>query len=193
MPDLNLAQKLRAELDLAGYYPDLVSGVLDIALADEPVESYLVHPETTFDEEEVFRHLTALVLTPSRLVFAHVDDGPGPDGRPSALATTESIPLHQVRSVALTHGVSDPARTRGMRTQELTVAVNWGTADSVDLKPDHCDDPECEADHGYLGTITPEGLEVRVSAQAEGADALAGAIDFAKALSAATARSAGRA
>ncbi|WP_127127562.1 DUF5998 family protein [Georgenia sp. SYP-B2076] len=193
MPDLNLAQKLRAELDLAGYYPDLVARVIDVALADEPVVSYLVHPETTFDEAEVFRHLTTLVLTPTRLVFAHVDDGPGPDGRPSALATTESVPLHQVRSVALTHGVSDPARTRSMRTQELTVAVSWGTADSVDLKPDHCDDPECEADHGYIGTITPEGLEVRVSAQAEGADALTGALDFARALSAATAGSAGRA
>ncbi|MFH5823040.1 DUF5998 family protein [Georgenia sp. AZ-5] len=193
MPDLNLADQLRSELDLAGYYPDLVAGVIDVALADERVVSYLVHPETTFDETEVFRHLTAVVLTPTRLVVAHVDDGPGPDGRPSALATTESVPLREVRSVALTHGVSDPARTRTMRTQELTVAITWGTADQVDLKPDHCDDPECDADHGYVGTITPEGLELRISAQAEGAGALSGALAFARALSAATAGSTGRA
>jgi hypothetical protein len=193
VPDLNLATQLRSELDLAGYYPELVAGVIDIALADEPVVSYLVHPETTFDDTEVFRHLTALVLTPSRLVVAHVDDGPGPDGRASALATTESVPLREVRSVSLTHGVSDPARARSMRTQELTVAVSWGTADSVDLKPDHCDDPECEADHGYIGTVTPEGLEVRISAQAEGTDALSSALAFARALSAATAGSAARA
>ena len=32
-----------------------------------------VHHETTFDHEEVRRHLTALLLTPSRLVIAHTD------------------------------------------------------------------------------------------------------------------------
>jgi hypothetical protein len=184
----NLAKQLRADLDHAGYYPDVVAGAIDVALADEPVTSFLVHPETTFDETEVFRHLTALVLTPTRLVVAHVDDAPGPDGRPSALATTESVALREVRSVSLTHGVSEPARSRGgMQVQELTVAVSWGTAQTLDLAPASCGDPECEADHGYTGSITPEGVEVRVSAHAEGSDALQGALAFARALSAATA------
>ncbi|PFG37900.1 hypothetical protein ATJ97_0364 [Georgenia soli] len=182
----NLAKQLRADLDHAGYYPDVVAGVIDVALADEPVTSFLVHPETTFDETEVFRHLTALVLTPTRLVVAHVDDAPGPDGRPSALATTDSVPLGEIRSVALTHGVSEPARARGMQVQELTVGVSWGTAQTLDLAPATCGDPECEADHGYTGNFTPEGVEVRVSAHAEGSDALKGALAFARALSAAT-------
>ncbi|MPV38982.1 DUF5998 family protein [Georgenia subflava] len=191
MPVTNLAKQLRSDLNLAGYYPDVVAGVIDVALADEPVSSFLVHPETTFDETEVFRHLTALVLTPTRLVVAHVDDAPGADGRPAALATTESVALSEVRSVALTHGVSEPARSRGMETQELTVAISWGTAQSMDLVPATCGDPDCEADHGYTGTMTPEGVEVRVSAHAEGSGALAGALGFARALSGATAGSRG--
>ena len=33
----------------AGYYPAFVTDVLDIALAEERVETQLVHLETTFD------------------------------------------------------------------------------------------------------------------------------------------------
>lgn len=187
MPDTNLASKLRSELDRAGYYPELVAGVIDIALADEPVVSYLVHPETTFDETEVFRHLTALVLTPARLIVAHVDDAPAGVSEPAALATTESVPLREVRSVALTHGVSEPARGRSMRTQELTVAIGWGAVQTLDLQPATCGDPECEADHGYTGSLSPDDVVVRVSAHAEGKDALAAAVAFARSLSAATA------
>ncbi|GAA4433193.1 DUF5998 family protein [Georgenia halophila] len=184
----DLAKKLRADLDHAGYYPDVVEGVINIALGDEPVTSFLVHPETTFDETEVFRHLTALVLSPTRLVVAHVDDAPGADDRQAALATTDSVALGQVRSVTLTHGVSEPTRGSGMQTQELTLAISWGTAQSVDLQPASCGDPDCEADHGYTGTLVPEGVELRVSAQAEGSGALHGALEFAHVLSTATSR-----
>ncbi len=182
----DLQAQLGADLDRAGYYPRLVQGVLDIALAGEEVRAYLVHPETTFDSREVRRHLTALALTPTRLVMAHVDDVPG-DAVPSAAATTEAVPLHRIASVALTHGVSDPASTHGgMRNDELTIAVTWGGAQQVDLAPAGCSDPDCDADHGYTGLLTPEDVVVRVSAQAEGDRALEQALDFARVLSAAT-------
>lgn len=186
MPDVKT--KLRADLDRAGYYPDLVMEVLGVAVAEETVVSYLVHPETTFDQNEVRRHLTALVLTPTRLVVAHVDDGASPEGTPGAAATTESVPLREIRSVALTHGVTEPANpAEKRRTDELTVAVSWGAVQRVDLEPASCADPTCEADHGLTGVISPEDVVVRVSAQAEGSGALSGAMDFARALSAATA------
>ena len=75
--------------------PELVVDVLDVALADEEVVAHLVHPETTFDAAEVRRHVTVLVLTPTRLVVAHVDDHPADSEHPSASAsaTTEAVPL----------------------------------------------------------------------------------------------------
>lgn len=183
-PDLQ--RRMHRALERAGYYPRLVAGVLDVALAGEEVRAYLVHPETTFDASEVRRHLTALALTPTRLVMAHVDDVPA-DGVPSAAATTEAVPLHRISSVALTHGVSDPAETHGgIQVDELTIAVTWGGAQQVDLAPAGCADPDCEADHGYTGLLTPEDVVVRISAQAEGGEAVDQALVFARELSAAT-------
>lgn len=180
---------LDQDLELSGYYPGLVRGVLDVALADEDVVSWLVHPETTFDAAEVRRHLTSLVLTPTRLIVAHVDDDPEVGGGPGALATTESVALRSVQSVGLTHGVANPGRaSRGLRAAELTIAVSWGAVRRLDLEPATCPDPNCDADHGYTGLLVPEDIVVRVSARAEGEDALADALDFARALSAATAR-----
>ena len=56
-----LAQEVRR----AGYYPELVLGTLDVAVAGEEVVVDLVQAETTFDDA-VHRHLTVLALTPSR-------------------------------------------------------------------------------------------------------------------------------
>ncbi len=185
-----LHSRMRSDLDRAGYYPELVADVLDVALAGEPVVAYLVHPETTFDDAEVRRHVTALVLTPSRLVVAHPDDHAAvPDRPPSASATPEAVPLSEIRSVVLTHGVQDPARHRaGRPPAELTLALGWGAVQRVDLEPATCGDPSCEADHGFSGTLTSDDVVVRVSAAAEGRSAVEAAIAFSRAVSAATAR-----
>jgi hypothetical protein len=183
---------LRQDLHRAGYYPELVADVLDIALADEPVVAHLVHPETTFDAAEVRRHVTVLVLTPSRLVCAHVDDHPADLEHPSASAsaTTESVPLSELRSVALTHVVPEPAKHKGGRPAlELTLAIGWGAVSRVDLEPATCGDPSCDADHGLTGTLTPDDVVVRVSAAAEGIDSVRAATAFARVLSAASAGS----
>ncbi len=182
---------LRQSLDLAGYYPELVSDVLDVALGGEDVVAHLVHPETTFDAAEVRRHVTVLVLTASRLIMAHVDDHPADRDNPStsASATTESVPLSAVHTVALTHVVTVPERHRsGAVPAELTLAVGWGGVQRIDLEPATCGDPACEADHGLTGSIAPDDVIVRVSAHAEGKDAVRAAVGFARALSAATAR-----
>ncbi|MBZ2195649.1 DUF5998 family protein [Occultella gossypii] len=182
---------LRSDIERAGYYPSLVADVLEIALAGEEVVAHLVHPETVFDRTEVRRHVTALTLTPTRLIVAHVDDVPPEevDGASTAAATTEAVPIGAIRSVALTHGVVDPAvYQQGSGGTELTLALNWGSVQRIDLEPATCPDPNCEADHGYTGTSMPDDLVVRVSAEAEGADAMAAAVSFAAALSAATAR-----
>nr|WP_246253669.1 DUF5998 family protein [Isoptericola chiayiensis] len=178
---------MTAHVYRAGYYPDLVTDVLDVALADESVLAHLVQAETTFDSQ-VRRHLTVLALTPTRLVAAHVDDHEGDAANPSsAAATTEAVPLGEIRSVALTHVVAEPAEHRpGDSAAELTLAIGWGSISRVDLEPAQCGDPNCEADHGLTGQITPDDVVVRVSDAAEGSDAVRRAAAFARQLSAAT-------
>lgn len=183
----NLRDDLTASVYRAGYYPQLVDDVLDVALADEAVVAHLVQAETTFDNE-VRRHLTVLALTPTRLVTAHVDDHEGDAAHPSsAAATTEAVPLSEIRSVALTHVVNEPAQHRpGDSASELTLAIGWGAVSRIDLEPAQCPDPSCEADHGLTGQMTPDDVVVRVSGAAEGRDAVRRAVAFARTLSAAT-------
>lgn len=180
---------LRADIERAGYYPVLVRDVVATALAGEDAVAHLVHQETTFDSDEVRRHVTVLVVTPSRLVVAHADDH-GPDAAvPTvyAAASTEAVPLDRVTSVVLSHVVAQPDRHRpGDAPRELTLTIGWGSVQRVDLEPAGCSDPDCDADHGYTGTINRDDIAVRVSVEAEGEGAVRGALDFARVLSAAT-------
>lgn len=178
-------------VERAGYYPSLVNDALEVAVAGEEVRSFLVHQETTFDRVEVRRHVTVMALTPTRLVVAHADDH-DPDAlspEPYASASTEAVPLHQVHSVVVSHVVTHPEKHRtGATPRELSLTIGWGSLTRVDLEPASCADPDCEADHGYTGTLSADDITVRLSAEAEGENAVRAAVEFAKMLSAATVR-----
>ena len=189
MADTTLAG-LRAAIEHAGYYPALVADTIDAAVAGEAVEAFVVHQETTFDSDEVRRHITVLVLTPTRLVLGHADDRPADQLTPAPFVTasTEAVPLATVRSVVVNRVITDPVRYSGGRPQEVTVTIGWGAVSRLDLEPATCGDPDCEADHGYTGTASADDIALRVSEAAEGADAVDRMLAFATALSRATAR-----
>lgn len=190
MTDTSLAG-LRAAIDHAGYHPELVADAVDSAVAGEPIDAFVVHQETTFDSEEVRRHITVLVLTPGRLVLGHADDHAADEVTevPFVTASTEAVPLSSVRTVMVNRVVTDPMRYRsGGTPQEVTVSIGWGAVSRLDLEPAACGDPDCDADHGYTGTASADDISMRVSEAAEGADAVTRMLDFAAALSRATAR-----
>ncbi len=173
---------------VAGYYPALASSVLKSAIGDEAVRSHFVHAETTFDDREVRRHMTVLVLTPTRLIRVHMDDGTGGEGDAShaASATVESALVRSVSSVALTHVVHHPESFReGDHPSELVLAVGWGVHSRIELEPATCGDANCDADHGYTGGITGDDTLVRVSTIADGEDSVKGLESFTAALNAA--------
>jgi Family of unknown function (DUF5998) len=189
-----LGDGLRIAIERAGYYPDLVSETVETALGGERVESWLVHHEATFDRDELRRHVTVLVLTPSRLVVGHTDDHPADDASPVpyAITSTEAVPVGRIASVVVSRTLADPATyRRGAAPRDVVLTVGWGVVSRVDLEPAGCGDPECEADHGYTGSVTADDLSVRVSAEGDGADAVQQALVFAAALSSVTS-SAGR-
>jgi hypothetical protein len=190
-PPSGLPEQLRADIEKAGYYPALIADVVEVAVAGEEVRGFFVYPETTFDRVEIRRHATVLALTSTRLVVAHADDH-APDESSStsyASASTEAVPLSRVSSVVLTHVVTEPERHRaGAIPRDLTLTISWGALNRIDLEPATCGDPTCEVDHGYTGTMVADDITLRISSAAEGAEAVSAAVAFAKALSAATAR-----
>jgi len=187
------AGDLRAAIDRVGYYPTVVAEAVESAVAGESVLSFVIHHEPTFDRDEVRRHVTVLVLTTSRLLVAHTDEHPPDDLLPAPYAstTTEAVPLTRIGSVSVTRMVANPAgepeSSGGEGVAEAVLTVGWGAVQRVDIEPAGCPDPECEADHGYSGVLTAEDFAVRISSSAEGAEAVDALLDFARALSAATA------
>lgn len=128
---------------------------------------HLVQHEATFAGHELHRHLTVLVRTEKQLLICHIDEGEG--GPTEALATTEIVALRAMDSVVLTRALQDPAERGGLH--EAWLSVVWGAARRVDLGPAGCEDPACEADHGYTGVIQPDDITVRMSPQADGDNA----------------------
>lgn len=188
-PDLDLM--LRRDIERSGYYPDLVADALGTALGGEPLESYLVHHEATFERDELRRHVTVLALTPTRLIVGHTDEHGADEENPVAYATasTEAVRLERVDSVVVTRVVSDPASHRaGGRAREVVLTIGWGAVSRIDLEPAGCSDPNCDADHGYTGTASNDDLSVRVSEVADGHEVVERALAFAASLSEATAK-----
>lgn len=187
---------LRAAIERSGYYPVLVAEAIESAIGGEQVVSHLVHQETTFDAEEVRRHVTVLALTPGRLIIGHTDEHgtePELDGVDTAVGSyastsTETVRLDRVSTVVVTRVVDDPAKhVAGAMPREVVLTIGWGAVGRIDLEPAGCGDPHCEADHGYTGTVTGDDLALRVSTGADGPDAVSQTLAFAAALSVATA------
>jgi hypothetical protein len=179
------AHELRAAIDRSGYYPDVVADALETCLAGERVVSFFVHHEPTFSRDEVTRHVTVLVLTPTRLITGHTDEHPADDTMPMpyATASTEAIPLDRVNSVVVNRVVANPAGYEpGGPVHEAILTIGWGGMHRVDLEPAGCADPNCDADHGYTGTISSDDVTVRVSSAAEGGEAVGRLLGFAQEL-----------
>ena len=172
------------EIARSGYYPEVVADGLRDALAGEPVVAHVVHHEPTFDREEIRRHMTVLVMTPTRVVLVHTDEHPPDDllPRPYTSTTSEAVAVARVRSVVVTRMVSSDTG----RLEEVVITIGWGAVSHLDLEPAACDDPDCDADHGYTGNMTGDDFSLRLSTAADGGAAVERLLVFARALSAAT-------
>lgn len=191
MTDTAVVGELRRAIERSGYYPEFVCDALDIALAGEAVDAFLVQHETTFEFEELRRHITVVALTPTRLVLGHTDEHPADDTSPTpyASSTTEAVRIDEVQSVVVTRFVADPQNySRTTSPREVLLTIGWGAVSRLDLEPATCGDPQCEADHGFTGTSANDDFSIRLSAAADGPDVVAQAVGFASALNQAIAR-----
>jgi hypothetical protein len=183
--------ELGAAIEQTGYYPAVVREGVLAAVARERVVSFLVHHEPTIDRDEVRRHITVVVLTPTRLILCHTDEH-APDDllpQPYTSTSTEAIKLDQVRSVVVNRMVANPAEitsTPVPAPAEAVLTIGWGGVNRVDLEPATCSDPQCEADHGYTGVIASDDFSLRLSSAADGQVAVDRLLVFAETLSAST-------
>ncbi|WP_298252827.1 DUF5998 family protein [uncultured Arthrobacter sp.] len=185
-PSLSAQRRdLDASLERAGFYPRLVADVVHDALDGREPLSHVAHLETHFERTEVHRHITVLVLTEDMLVITHVDDQELDESGEQVMAqiSTESVPVSQIRSVVLSYLYAQPQDYKPSdQVREMTLAIAWSGGQRLDLGPAGCGDPQCEADHGYTGTVAQEDIVLRVSAEADGAQAVQNAKAFARAL-----------
>jgi len=180
---------LRSEIFDCGYFPQFMADAMELVIAGEEVKAYLVHHEATISHEEIGRHLSVLVLTPTRLLVGHTDDTTVVGEGPRAVTTTESVPLRGIVSVALSQVISNPGSYGKAESAivETWLQVGWGTMRNIDVEPAGCADPDCEADHGYTGVTSGDDLNVRISAAADGTHKVAQLMAFATALQLASA------
>jgi hypothetical protein len=181
------SRDLRTAIERTGYYPDVVADAVDGAVAGEQVVSFYVHHEPTFERDEVRRHQSVVVLTPSRLVLAHTDEHAGDDllPEPYTSTSTEAVSLSAVKSVVVTRMTTNPIEGP-QPPAEAVLTIGWGGVSRLDLEPATCNDPQCDADHGYTGVLASDDFSLRVSTAADGMDAVDGLLSFAASLSART-------
>lgn len=163
----SLPVELIEEIAECGFYPDLVTETAVMGVGNQQVLDHLVQHEATFAGRELHRHLTVLLRTDRQLLICHVDEGEG--GRPEALSTVECVALRSIDSVVVTRALNDPEKVTSLSEAWLTIV--WGAAHRIDLGPAACEDPTCEADHGYTGVLQPDDITVRMSPQADGENA----------------------
>lgn len=185
------AEALQRAIELTGYYPAVVHAGVRTAVAGEEIVSFLVHHEPTIDRDEVRRHLTVLVLTPSRLILAHTDEHDADHllPEPYTSTSTEAVSLRSVKSVVVNRLVANPAAFAGSDISdpsEVMLTIGWGGVAHIDLEPAGCMDPDCDADHGYTGSLSGDDFSLRVSAAADGQAKVSALLAFADSLSAST-------
>ena len=141
MTTRQLPAELREAIVASGYFPEFVQATILQAVGGEEVADSLVHHEATFHGNELRRHVTVLVLTPTRFIVGHTDDGDAPQ-QTQALTTVETVPLRHLRSVALTQVATDPEKFGRGRGSDLLaetwLVVNWGSVRRLEIEPARC-------------------------------------------------------
>lgn len=185
-----LPEQLRKSIVACGFFPDLVSESIALALAEEEVRAFLVHHEPTFIGEEVHRHLSVMLITATRLIVGHTDESTdNPQRKVQAITSTESIALSRINSVTVTRVVAEPHKDAGTIV-ETWLSIGWGTMRRIEMEPAHCADPNCDADHGMSGSAVADDLTVRMSPAADGNDSVTELIAFGSTLQRAIAEAA---
>lgn len=185
MPNPVLPAELALDIERAGFYPQLVADVMGQQLGEREILSHYVHVETHFGYDDLHRHITVLVLGEGNVLAAlHLNDlQDEPQSAARASVATEIVPLSKIDSCVVTTGYDAPQHYQpGQGPSEVTLVLSWAGGARMEFLPNLCDDPECDADHGYLATRIAEDLVLRIAGKADGQRAVDKALAFSRKL-----------
>lgn len=167
------------EVAECGFYPELVCDTIAAGLSDAEVVGHLVHHEATFSGREIQRHMTVLVLTDNHLLICHTDDG-DQGAADRALTTAEVVALRAIDSVVVTRSIANPESfpSPDSKLVETWLTVIWGANHRLDIGPGACEDPNCDAQHGYTGVQAPNDLTLRMSPAGDGSQSTQRLLEF---------------
>ena len=93
---------------------------------------------------------------------------------------TEVVALRAIDSVLVTRSVSHPESfpDGGAEVVETWLTLVWGGNRRIDIGPAACEDPDCEADHGYTGVDASNDLTIRMSPAGDGEQSTRKLLEF---------------
>ena len=175
-----LPADLLTELETAGYFPRRrLPRACSVRCTARVPWRTSIRPETTFDGPEVRRHLTVLVLTATHLLVTHLDDDPADALNPSqVVSTTERVRLRGSSSTGLSQVFdTDGSRSPG-REAEITLGITWNGSHAWISSVPSARTPTARSTMDTRARIAPSDLALRVSALADGDDAVDAALRF---------------
>lgn len=124
---------------------DLAAAVKDI----QPITGYFIRPETVFDRDSVFDSVSVFVLTPRFLAIIVTDVTYELSPAGDFVTTTQIVNLDRIADFqVIRRRVLEGPQAGSISTVHMR--LRWGNGWGADIRPASCDDPTCEADHGYI-------------------------------------------
>lgn len=123
------------------------------------LRSYFVRPETVFDRDSVFDSVGVFMLTDTHLIIVVSDVNHEMNPAGELVTITQVVELSHINDFQIGRRRVLEGPERGA-ISAVHFRFRWGGSWAADIRPAACDDPHCEADHGFLGSFTGEDGEI---------------------------------
>lgn len=152
--------ELLAELtSLVAIDSPILGDLMDSLRGVSQVEAYFIRPETVFDQDSVYNSVGVFVLTSTRLIILVSDVSYEFSPAGEFITTTQFVNLDEIKDFqVIRRRVADGQHAGALSTVHMR--LRWGASWQQDIRPASCDDPNCEAEHGFMGLVTGDDAEI---------------------------------
>ena len=155
---VNLYDDLLAQIR-ATQQGGVIDDIADAIYGD--IRIFFVRPQTMFDRDSVYQSLSCYIVTSTQLVVVSSDVSYEFNPNGELLTSVHYVDLSQIRDFQVLRRRAFDGAQAGHVTA-VAMRIRWGESYGVDTFPAGCDDPTCQADHGSVGRITGDDVEIVV-------------------------------